>query len=202
MKPGGVRGRSNDRAPNGSCWRALPALGLVLGLLLAGCASTPVAESWQHQQTVALQAQLLALSDSVDPQEAAQLAQVAVRRAAELAGEFRAVRPAWFHNCLVNSGRREQGLCFEWANRLYPSFRELGLKTLDFHLAVARLDTSREHNCVVATARQQALADGIVLDAWRRSGWLWSGPVRSDKYPWRPLPRDHVPAELEKYYAP
>lgn len=202
MKPIEVIGRQNNGAPSGSVWLLLHALGLVFCLLTAGCASTPVTENWQRQQAVVLQTQLLGLSESVDPQEAAQLARVAVCRAAELAVEFRAVRPAWFHNCLVNSGRRERGLCFEWANRLYPCFRELGLKSLEFHLAVARLDTSREHNCVVVTARQQPMSEGVVLDAWRRSGWLWSGPVKRDKYPWKPLPRDHVPAELEKYYTP
>ncbi|HOC52079.1 MAG TPA: hypothetical protein PKI07_13410, partial [Verrucomicrobiota bacterium] len=45
-------------------------------------------------------------------------------------------------------------------------------------------ETRREHSSVVLTAPGQPFEQGIVLDAWRRSGRLyWSG-VKEDKYPW------------------
>jgi hypothetical protein len=139
---------------------------------------------------------LLQLDSRVDAGEAARLAELAVEQSAALAREFRAVRPAWVGNYLVNWGLRDRGLCYDWANALYPRLHELGLRSFEFHLAVARMDTPHEHNCIVVTARQQPFAKGLVLDAWRHSGRLWFGDVSTDRYPWQPLPRDRVSPEL------
>ena len=49
---------------------------------------------------------------------------------------------------------------------------------------VARLETRREHSSVVLTAPGQPFDEGIVLDAWRHSGRLYWGAVKTDKYPW------------------
>lgn len=167
----------------------------------AGCASTPLSPQRRQLQAAALRDHLLQLDRSVDPVEAEKLARQAVERAAELAIQYRAVKPAWLHNWLVNSGHRERGLCYDWANDLFPALYALGLHSLELHLAVARMDTRREHNSVVVTARQQSLDQGVVLDAWRSSGRLWFGRVATDKYPWTPLPRDRVAPELERYMA-
>ncbi len=141
---------------------------------------------------------MLQLDSRVDADEATRLAEAAVEQSAVLAQEYRAVRPAWLGNYLVNMGRRDRGLCYDWANGLYPRLHELGLRSLELHLAVARMDTKHEHNCIVVTAHRQPFAEGVVLDAWRHSGRLWFGDVSTDKYPWQPLPRDRVPPELEK----
>jgi len=150
-----------------------------------------------RDQRVCLREQLQQLDRRVDAGEATRLAETAVVESATLAREFRAVRPAWFGNYLVNFGLRDHGLCYDWANGLYPCLHKLGLKTLELHLAVARMDTRHEHNAIVVTARGQSFADGVVLDAWRHSGRLWFGSVGSDKYPWQPLPRDRVAPELQ-----
>ncbi len=124
----------------------------------------------------------------MDEEEAATLARVAVEESMQLAREYRAAGPPWFHNMMVNSKIKERGLCFHWANDLFARLQPLGLRSLDLHLAVARRATSREHNAVVVTASGQPFESGLVLDAWRRSGVLFSGPVVGDKYPWEPLP--------------
>lgn len=184
---------------------ARPLLNLVVHLFyvlaLVGCASAPIEASWKQQQTSALREQLIQLDKSVESDEAARLASTAVETAAELAVEYRAVRPACLQNILVNSGKRKRGLCYQWANDLYPHLYDLNLKTLELHLAVARMDTRREHNSVVVTARSQPFEQGIALDAWRHSGRLCSHFVAKDKYPWKPLPRDRVAPELEKYMS-
>jgi hypothetical protein len=171
-------------------------------LLITGCASSPVSVSWMQVQTVALRDRLVQLDAAVDADEASRLAETAVEQSAALAREFRAVRPAWLGNYMVNLGLRDRGLCYNWANGLYPRLHALDLRTLDIHLGVARMDTKREHNCIVVTARQQPFADGIVLDAWRHSGRLWFGIAATDKYPWQPLPRNRLPPELESLVAP
>ena len=94
------------------------------------------------------------------------------------------VRPAIFHNVLVNLGLRKRGLCFQWADDLSAKLESLELRTLQVRRGAARLETRREHSSVVLTAPGQAFDRGIVLDAWRHSGRLYWGPVQEDKYPW------------------
>jgi len=171
-------------------------------ILASGCASTPIDETWKQNQTSALRERLLQLDDSVDAKEAARLAEVAVRQSAELALEYRAIRPAWLNNWFVNAGWRERGLCYEWANDLFPVLHELGLQSLELHLAVSRMDTKHEHNSIVVTALRQPFMNGLVLDAWRHSGRLWFGNAATDvRHPWQPLPRDRVAPELEEFIA-
>jgi len=138
----------------------------------------------------------LDLNSGVDPDEAARLAETAVRHSAALARDYRAVRPAWLHNFLVNRGWRDRGLCYDWANDLFVRLHELGLVSLEIHLAVARMDTRHEHNALIVTANGQPLLEGEVLDAWRHSGRLWFGSASTDKYPWRTLPPERLAPEL------
>ena len=160
----------------------------------------PEQESSSRLQASALQHRLLQLSNAVGQAEAAHLANAAVEQSTALAERYRAVRPAWFHNVLVVVGLRERGLCYDWATDLFLHLHALRLKSLKLHLAVAHLDTIREHNAIVVTARGQAFADGIVLDAWRDSGRLYWSAIAADEYPWQPLPRDAVPPELAKFF--
>lgn len=176
------------------------ALAMACLIAAAGCAGVPDRGDRTHRQAAALGERLRRLDVSVDAGEAARLAATSVEDAASLAREYRAVRPAWIHNWLVNAGWRERGLCYEWANDLFPRLHSLNLRTLELHLAVARMDTRREHNCIVVTARGQAFENGVVLDAWRHAGRIWFGDVATDKYPWRPLPRDRVAPELETLF--
>jgi hypothetical protein len=170
-------------------------------VLTSGCTSLPRHGSWSRQQAAALRDRLLQLGDTVDKGDAALLADTAVEQAATLARQYRVVRPAWLHNCLVNGGLRPRGLCYEWANDLYPRLHELGLRSLELHLAVACMDTPHEHNAIVVTAHRQPFREGVVLDAWRHSGRLWYGSSATDKYPWQPLPSDRVAPELQKLLA-
>jgi hypothetical protein len=149
-------------------------------------------------QTLALSRQLTTLGERVQEEEAQALAGLAVTEARQLAAQYRVVRPPWLHNVLVNYGMRERGLCFEWTNDLFLRLHELDLHSINLHLAVARMDTRREHNAIVATADGQPFETGLVLDAWRGSGMIWSGPVTSDKYPWEPLPPDRLAPEIQK----
>ena len=155
------------------------ALGLCL-LLLAGCASPG-----RHEPGPAnLAARLRGLDPAVDTQEATLTAETACAYSLELARQYRVVRPAIFHNVLVNLGIRQRGLCFQWADDLSAKLATLHLRTLQIRRGAARWETLREHSSVVLTAPGQEFDQGIVLDAWRRSGRLcWAG-VKEDKYPW------------------
>ena len=170
--------------------------------LATGC-STVVPLADQADRAQLLQGQLVQLDGTVDAGEATQLASAAVEHAAELARDYRPIRPAWFNNILINSGFRDRGLCYHWTNDLFAHLHQLGLRTLQLHLAVSGRATSHEHNCIVVTARNQPFEQGIVLDAWRYGGRLWSVRVAEDKkYPWQALPPAYTPKELQPLLSP
>lgn len=180
-------------------YRLVLTTALIGAVLLVGCASRPVPGSLQ---ATALRNQLLQLDDTVEADEATRLAEASLAKSAALAREYRAVWPPWLHNNLVNAGFRDRGLCYEWTNDLFTHLQSLNLRSIELHLAVARMDTPREHNAVIVTAHRQPFAEGVILDAWRHSGHLWFGRAAADKYPWQPLPRERVAPELEKFFAP
>lgn len=129
--------------------------------------------------------QLSALSPGVAPAEARRLAVAAHAASAELATRYRPVGPPQLHNFLVNAGVKPRGLCHHWARDLGNGLAQLKLRTLVLRWGIARPGTLREHNAVVVTARGQRFHEGVVLDAWRRSGRLFFGAVATDKYPWQ-----------------
>lgn len=157
-------------------------LGLLMVAGLTGCAHVPgVAKTSEVRE---LQVALASLSRTVREVEAARVAESAYDYSRILAQEYRVVRPAICHNVLVNVGFKQRGLCYEWAEDLLAHLQTFNLDSLELHWGIARADTAREHNCVVVTARGQPFEQGIVLDAWRRSGRLVWSPVAADKYPW------------------
>lgn len=171
---------------------------ILMAFVCTGCMTYSPHRSAVRARTQALRADLLTLGTDVSSAEADRLAVIAVESSIDLAAEYRVVRPPWLHNNLVNHGFRERGLCFEWTNDLFARLHQTNWQTLQVRLAVARMDTRREHNALVVTARGQPFSDGMVLDAWRGSGRIWWGPVSTDKYPWQPLPSDRInPALLQ-----
>lgn len=147
-----------------------------------GCAHLPGPP--QRSEILSLRAALTSLAPSVRADEAEEVAQCAYDYPTILAERYRVVRPALLHNFLVNSGYKDRGLCYEWAEDLLAQLQTFNLESLELHWGIARADTYREHNSVVVTGRGQPFEQGIVLDPWRRSGRLVWSPVSKDKYPW------------------
>ncbi|MBW2486080.1 MAG: hypothetical protein JRE88_13425 [Deltaproteobacteria bacterium] len=182
----------------------ITALFLLSGLL--GCASATVyypgknsadltaaqqqAKELEYRKNVKrLEWELIALGPAVDPIEARQVAETAIRESAILAEEYQLIRPAVAHNLLIAIGIKERGLCYQWAEDLMERLEALALKSFQLHWAVAyRGSNLREHNCVVVTAAGQPFSKGILFDPWRHSGNLYWTPVVKDSYPWEILP--------------
>ena len=179
---------------------------LVLGLVAAGCAHSPD-HSGQGLaaagDVLGLEKNLAALSYTVRRDEARLVATNAYEQARQLAGDYRVVRPAILHNCLVNSGLKIRGLCYHWAEDLLAQLESFRLSTLEVRWGIARAGTVREHNALVVTARGQAFEDGIVLDGWRRSGRLVWLSVKADHYPWLEgaLSTNHAPVTSPHTYS-
>lgn len=161
-------------------FHVLPGLLTVAGL--TGCAHLPGVPKTSEVRT--LQVALTSLSPTVREEEAGRVAGCACDYSRILAARYRVVRPAILHNFLVNTGFKQRGLCYQWAEDLLAQLQTFNLQSLELHWGLARADTTREHNTVVVTARGQPFEQGIVLDPWRRSGRLVWSPVSTDKYPW------------------
>lgn len=168
-----------------------------LGLLLAGCTTPP-----RPADPVALTQRIRQLSPAVDPEEADVLATTACDYSWQLARTYRVVRPARWHNLLVNCGLRQRGLCYHWADDLGTRLAELRLKSIELHYAAAhRGSYLREHNALVITGPGQTFEQGLVLDAWRNSGRLFWAEVTADSYPWRELAESPMAAHPQQAAA-
>jgi hypothetical protein len=170
-------------------------------LLTLSCVS-PESPAARQTRAAQLAADLKSLSPAVSAKEAHSLATAAVERAAQLNREWRPVHFAWINNFLVNTGLRQQGLCYQWREAVFPALHAVHPRTLDLHLASARRATLREHNGIVVTARGLPFDTGIILDAWRSGGILEWSAVKTDHYPWKPLPRELTPVELRPLLMP
>jgi hypothetical protein len=177
----------------------LPYAVISLFLCLGGCsdvnyavrgegAQEPAAGSWFRQRTEMLSRDLSALSADVSGQEAREVAEAAISFSADLAEQYRLVRPPVFHNLLVNLGIKDRGLCTHWTEDLLKRLRSLGLKSLRLHWGVAEPASlfGLQHSSVIITARGQTFEQGLVLDPWRNSGELYWAVVRDDIYVWKP----------------
>jgi hypothetical protein len=138
-------------------------------LVLATSAEDPV-----------LTARLVALSPSVNPDEARRVASIAYTNGRELAHKWEMGSSPTFHSFLINIGAKKAGYCHQFATELLLRLDAQKLQTLDLHWGESDAGTDTEHNVIVVTARGQPFAQGIMLDNWRRSGRLLWGPLHGD----------------------
>jgi hypothetical protein len=138
------------------------------------------AEARDERSIKYLSRALIALAPDVDPGEAELLSATAHTTARRLAREYHIVLNPEFQCFLVNIGVRKRGWCGHWARDIGARLKELKLKTLVLHWGAAYAGTSSENNCLVVTARNQPVQDGIIIDGWRRAGRLFWCTVKKD----------------------
>lgn len=150
----------------------------------------------------ALRARIMALSPSIDPDEARRVAEIAYTTGRDLKREWKVVWPPGVQNFLVNTGQRKGGLCFQFAERLLWRLSEQKWNTVEFHWAESFERTASEHNVIVVTAKGQDFYQGIILDNWRYGGRLVWGPLVEDPhYQWHEN-KAHFQKELNKRPQP
>jgi hypothetical protein len=116
-----------------------------------------------------------------NPNEARELAVLAVSHSKELANEYHLVSPPLYHNFLVNSGKRKRGLCFHFVEDLTKEIKSRNFKSFDFRWGRANADKLNEHNVIVVLKKgSKDFKNGIILDAWRHSGKLYFTKVKDD----------------------
>lgn len=123
--------------------------------------------------------------------ETSRLARTILAETDALARNYHVQPPALWHNFLVNVGIRDRGLCCHWTQDLLRKIETLQLRKYQAVWAVSRHGTWREHSCVIVTATGQAIAAGLVLDAWRDAGHLYWTRVTEDSYAWQRHPGDN-----------
>jgi len=128
----------------------------------------------------ALRARLVALSPSVNPEEARRVTYIAYTTGRELARKWQMVSSPTVQSFLINIGLRKGGYCHQFATELLLRLDAQKLQTLELHWAESDAGTDTEHNVIAVTAKGQPFAQGIMLDNWRRSGHLLWGPLTGD----------------------
>ncbi len=127
-----------------------------------------------------LRARLVALSRSVNPEEARRVAYISYTTGRELASKWHMVSSPTMQSFLINIGLRKGGYCYQFASELLFRLDAQKLQTLELHWAESDAGTDTEHNVIAVTARGQPFAEGIMLDNWRHSGHLLWGPLNGD----------------------
>ncbi len=126
-----------------------------------------------------LKKELLTVSDN--PQEAQELAVLAVTYPKVLANRYHLVSPPLYHNFLVNIGQRKRGLCFQFVEDIMKEINKHNFDSFHFRWGRANADKLNEHNVIVVTGdKDDNFDDGIILDAWRNSGNLLFWRVKDD----------------------
>lgn len=165
---------------------AIRALVAAVFLLLAGCASLSENPEARRLRATQLAAQLAQLAPQATAAETREFATAAVERSAELRGQYGLRLNHNLHNVLVYWGLKERGFCWHWQHDLAAALGRTARQHLELHWVVANPGSLwHEHHALAVTPTGGAWADGIILDAWRREGVLWFGPVKTDAYPWR-----------------
>ena len=131
---------------------------------------------------------LQALAPSVSATDAQALAKEAHLYPMHLANVWKVGEYPLLHNLKTNAGEREYGLCIDWTYAMRERMRGLGIASFDWYWGIANQGSELfEHSTLVAVAKGQPFASGIVLDPWRNSGKLYWQRVGSDpKYKWSP----------------
>ncbi len=114
------------------------------------------------------------LGPDVDNTEARFVAREAVLFSMHLANEYKLVSPPNSQNVLVNTGKRERGLCYHFARDMTDHIvKDRTFNTLTLQRAVAFQGKGNEHNVLTVAAKGKGVKDAIILDAWRESANLY-----------------------------
>ena len=139
-------------------------------------------DSRDQFKIVQLTQAIMGLGPDIDLKEANFVAREAVLFSMHLANEYKLVAPPNSQNVLVNTGKRNRGLCYHFARDMTDHIvKGREFKTLSLNRAVAYQGKALEHNVLTVAAKGKKIKDAIILDAWRESAVLYF--VKTDEDP-------------------
>jgi len=130
---------------------------------------------------------IMNLGPSIDKREANFVAREAVLISMHLANEYKLVSPPNSQNVLVNTGKRDRGLCYHFARDMSDHIvKDRIFNTLTLQRAVAFQGKGNEHNVLTVAAKGKSIKDAIILDAWRESANLyWVKTEEDPMFRWK-----------------
>ncbi len=143
--------------------------------------------------------------ETIDPIEAAWVAREGVLYPKHLANQYKLMWPPNYQNVLVNTGRRDRGLCYEWARDMSSHMATRNFKSLTLQRAVANQGGNYEHNVLTVAAKGKGVEEAIILDPWRHASILYWVKTKDDpNYQWvKYYPRKYyLNDENKKVYIP
>lgn len=161
------------------------ALALLVLALISACTHQPI--TVDRADVDLLAQEIRSLGPEVDPEEAQRAARIAYGYSAQLAQEYDITDPPIVHNAKVNSGLKERGLCYQWAEDIEARLKQENFQTLTMHRAIAepRNGFRVDHSTAIISRRGDGFQDGIVLDPWRGAGELhWMPTLEDARYDW------------------
>lgn len=134
---------------------------------------------------------IMGLGPDIDLKEASFVAREAILFPKHLANQYQLVAPPNTQNVLVNTGKRERGLCYHWAEDMTNHIvKGRTFNTLTLRRVVANQGRQFEHNVLSVAAKDKGIEDAIILDAWRNSSELYWVKTGDDPlYIWKPYKR-------------
>jgi len=137
---------------------------------------------------------IINLGPNIDPNEAAWVAREAVLYPKYLANQYRLMWPPNYQNVLVNTGKRKNGLCYQWARDMTAHIGKRHYNTLTLQRAVANQGGMYEHNVLTVAALGKGVEDAIILDPWRHNSVLYWIKTKDDpNYQWtKYYPRTYI----------
>ncbi len=129
---------------------------------------------------------IMKLGKDIDLKEASFVAREAVLYPRHLANEYRLMWPPNYQNVLVNTGKRDRGLCYHWAQDMTEHIvKGRHYNTLTLQRVVANQGTFVEHNVLTVAAKGKGINDAYIMDGWRHSGeLLWMKTGEDPDYTW------------------
>lgn len=137
---------------------------------------------------------IIKLGPNIDPNEAAWVAREAVLYPKHLANQYQLMWPPNYQNVLVNTGKRDKGLCYQWAQDMTAHIGKRHYNTLTMQRAVANQGGMYEHNVLTVAALGKGIEDAIILDPWRHNSVLYWVKTKDDpNYQWgKYYPRQYI----------
>lgn len=158
---------------------------IILIFTLSACVNKIDTKINKKDDVFKLTSKILAISSKISSQEAKDFSKTILLSSKNLAHEYEVVKPAIFHNTLINLTIKKRGFCYHYANDLLKILKTKNFKTFEIKKIVANRGEYFEHTSLLLTRKDISFENSIVLDAWRNAGDLYFDYVKNDKrYVW------------------
>lgn len=160
---------------------------LLLSLFFSGCAikHDNITINKSDKKIKKLSNTLQSLSESINPDEADDLAKFSASYTKILANKYKLLVSPNFQNFLINIGIKKEGYCYNYADDLVYALSNRGYESFKLYRVIHKKGSMFEHSAVLVRAFDKE-SSGVILDGWRDAGELYYSLLKDDKsYDWK-----------------